>query len=351
MSVFERHKVVTGIFVAALICATALFLGEIAVRVFLPQVTFVGQSESLYQEERFGAAAGNGPISIGESWGATVVTDQFGFRVAADQPGGSTAYCDTIIIGDSVPFGVGVASQDIFPELLDRQLGRKSCNASVSGYGIDDYAEFIDHWLVSHRAQLNISNAILVLSLNDIHGSAREARQEENRQRRMEETESSVEGFARRVSAQVDFNRFLISRSKLYLAAKGGLYDSSRWWFQFDYEPYLDAEMVKSLNLKLHAVIAKLRNLGLKVTVFVLPYEYQLRSTGKEWLAPQAVLAGILDEVQVPYVDFYPDFRAYKGGLSHKELFLFNDHCHLSKAGHALVADRAMKLPLVLQSR
>ena len=243
-SIFERNRILTGICVAAFIAGFVLVLAEVSVRVFLPKVQFVGQTASLIQPERFGATPGNRPLAVGESWGANVATDQFGFRISSERARSSPPRCTTIIIGDSVPFGIGVAADKIFPTLLTEKLGTDVCNTGVIGYGIDDYEGLVNSFVLPNRHNLGIFHAILFVTLNDIYGSTPTAKV--TRDDVADRIEGSViERLARALRTRFDFNGFLIGRSTLYLALKGLVYDSSRWWFLADYNAYHDDRLVK----------------------------------------------------------------------------------------------------------
>lgn len=342
-NVFERHRILTGVCIAFLTVGFALAIAELFVRVFLPQVHFIGTNASLRQPDRFGATAGNRPLAAGESFGAKVVTDQFGFRVAADQPRDSLEQCTTIIIGDSVPYGVGVDAEHTFPTLIGQGLGQPLCNTAVPAYGIDDYLGIVDRFVIPNRESLGISNAILVVTLNDIHGRTPVVRSEEQNRRIIERAENPLERITRLITSIFDFNSFLNTRSKLYLAVKGTLFDSSRWWFQADYDAYFDAELVEEFTKKLQGLIEALRINGVGVQVLLLPYEYQVRLEEPEYLEPQRIISQALTESGVRYWNLYSEFVAYNNGSSPEELFLFSDHCHLTVVGHALVAEHVLQ--------
>ena len=47
-----------------------------------------------------------------------------------------------------------------------------------------------------------------------------------------------------------------------------------------------------------------------------------------------------MEQRGVELIDLYPEFarEIAEGRVSSRDLFLFNDHCHLSRSGHVVVA-------------
>ena len=73
---------------------------------------------------------------------------------------------------------------------------------------------------------------------------------------------------------------------------------------------------------------------GIRLTVILLPYEYQLRENREPLFKPQRLVSRRLKDKDIPLVDLSAGLAA--AGDS-KSLFLHADPMHLSVAGHLAV--------------
>jgi lysophospholipase L1-like esterase len=98
---------------------------------------------------------------------------------------------------------------------------------------------------------------------------------------------------------------------------------------------------LKGFSERLRAIKAALDAAGIPLLVVIVPYEYQLRQPTTENLRPQEVLGKILTEGGFKFLDMRSQFQEAQKqkSLRSSDFFLFNDHAHLSAAGHALVAE------------
>src|SRR5262249_39699778 len=144
-----------------------------------------------------------------------------------------------------------------------------------------------------------------------------------------------------RLNEAFNFNVWLEQRSKLYLLLKSIGYDSSKAWFLKDLERFHNLNDLKGFSERLHAIKAALDSASIPLLVVILPYEYQLRQPTTENVFPQEVLGKILTEGGFEFLDMRSRFQTAQKQESHgsSDFFLVNDHCHLSAAGHALVAE------------
>ena len=341
---FERRPTATllAVFVFGFILTLGLLEGT--ARLLFHDVNFVGESGALWAPKQFGNTRGYWPNARGVSWGAEVVTDAFGFRFdpTLGRREGKPA---VVFIGDSVTFGVGVDARETLVGRVARQLGGyRILNASATGYGAQDYLNVARNFVVPKRLSLDCRRVVVVVTLNDIlESKTLEPRQETALP---DEHYSGVAAWAWRFNRGLGLNEYLIGRSKLYLLAKRAAFDGSRAWFAADAAPYADPAKVAALSRRLEELRSLLVEAGVAVDLILLPYEYQLRTGSLESREPQRRLALALERRGVPILDLFEPIRARMAArsLSSRTLYLFNDHCHLSRVGHEIVAEAILRI-------
>ena len=110
---------------------------EVAVRGLFPQINYQGLQKSLFVENRFAQTMALIPNSSGEVFGKEVYTDEYGFR-KMNIP--ATYDKSWLFLGDSVTFGVGINTEQIFPQLLQNEFQYvKIWNTAVVGYSTLNY--------------------------------------------------------------------------------------------------------------------------------------------------------------------------------------------------------------------
>ena len=299
-----------GFAVGIVVLVVTLGFAEGTLALLAPRINFVGQTAGLFRRQAFGQAAGHVPNARGISWGASVLTDENGFRVPADPTTPERGAVATLaVVGDSVAFGIGVEAEDTFAGRLARVL--PVLNTAVTGYSARDYRDLTVHLLVPRRAELRLSEVLLFLTLNDASShSARDIRS-------YLEAREPAAGMAWRAARLVNYNKWLIRHSRLYLAIKATLYDSSRVHFQMDLATLRDPARVQELASLVGETREALLEVGVGVTVFLTPDEYQLRVPKPELLFPQRALARALEQRGVELIDLYPEFaRDWSSGES-----------------------------------
>lgn len=323
--------------------ALALAALEWMARALFPSVVFVGESASLRQPGKFGSSYGYKPRARGVSWGDELLTDDLGFRLDPDAPRPNAARPALVLLGDSVTLGIGVPVPETFAGRLRRRFpARGFINAAATAYGATDYLNVVRHFVIPRRAELRIDSALLLLTLNDVADPMQSpvSRQLERERYR------GVARLARALDRGLGANRYLAARSKLYLLVKAGAYDLSRSWFRADAQLYDDRDRVRRFAGEVALTRSLLTDAGVRVGVAILPYEYQLREPEAARLEPQRRLAAALAEAGISADDLSEPLRVAmaRRGLSSRSLFLFNDHCHLSAQGHALVFEQLARM-------
>ncbi|HEV7646073.1 MAG TPA: SGNH/GDSL hydrolase family protein [Pyrinomonadaceae bacterium] len=323
-----KHKL-AAVLVSCFMIMVVLFVGEVCCRLFT-RATFLETSRYLFTPHRFGASFGNTPNLEAVSFDEKFNTDENGFRY---DPGfSSTAAPDApamLLIGDSVTFGPGVPEKDTFAGLLRRAVpGEKVYNAAVVGYDTFDYENVVPRVL---KDKPDIKTVLIFFCLNDAGDASAQMIRQQTETYEDPDKPREQPSLARRI------NDFLRSRSKLYLWLKSLLYDSSQAYFLNDLGYYQKGEAASEASLKPLADLNKtLSGSGIKLKVFVMPYEMQMRPGAlPEYFTPQATVTKFLRENNIDHYDTTNDF---KGQDDPSRLFLFGDPMHLSAPGHKLAA-------------
>jgi hypothetical protein len=131
-------------------------------------------------------------------------------------------------------------------------------------------------------------------------------------------------------------NRFLRTRSTLYLYVKTALTDPAARYFKQDLAEY--RRRISNIDVALQPlreIAEKLAASGLSFEVFVMPYEAQLRRTAAgDSLLPQTLVTDFLRRNKIAYFDALSAFR--QSALPPEALYLYGDPMHLSAEGHLL---------------
>ncbi len=229
--------------------ACCLLLAEGAIRWLCPDLNLQGTDRALFRLHAHGASVGLVPGATGISFGQSVEIDDLGCR---RHPVAATTPTDTwLVLGDSVTFGVGVAASHTFVGRLQAALPHvRIHNTAVLGYALPSYRDVLRTWLTTTRP----GRVLLMMCLNDVTGSFTTLPGDENP--------------ARRLTA------FLRRRSKLYMWLKHVCLDRSRAYYDHDAALYAgDLPHLAHLD----EIAAMTTAAGVDLTVFLLPYEVQLR--------------------------------------------------------------------------
>lgn len=285
-----------------------LLIAEFTVRLFATRVTFQGTDHRMIRDKAFDNAFGWQPNSSGVVFGNEAKINSRGFR---DLAGPAHADSSILLIGDSVLFGVGVDAESTFAGIMQRMnLHRNVLNSGVVGYSASEYVE-VANALFSRDT--TIKQVLIFFSLNDFYAGS------------LAVGSSPWLGFFR-------------NHSKLYLVLKHLLFDRSKTYFNHDFSFYDDNSTDVAIALtRIDSIATTAEQMGIRCSVILLPYEYQLRVKDDHLLLPQRMISEFLQSRKVDYVDAYAAFAASKEASG--DLFLYGDHMHLSARGHAIVAD------------
>lgn len=313
---------------SCLVVVVFLLLGEVYARVFT-RINFLDNSRGLFAANRYGGSYGNTPNFEGISFGEKFNTDENGFRIDPQYKSKASPEAPAIlVIGDSVGFGTGVTEQATIAGQLRRALPETNVyNASSIGYDTFDYKNVVGD-VVSRKPE--IKTVLLFYCLNDVaDASAQEIKYQLKSMPDQDETSGqSIVRYA---------NDYLRSRSKFYLLLKNGLRDTGMIHFKNDYANYQRGDNNVERGLApLAALKQQLDGAGIKLKVFVLPYEAQTRpDSPPEFLLPQKLVNDFLAKNNFEY---YDAVSAFQKSPAPGDLFLYGDPMHLSESGNRLVA-------------
>jgi len=248
-----------------------------------------------------------------------------------------------LVLGDSVSVGIGVEAEQTYPSLLEDKLGKRVLNASVTGYGIVDYAEVLGHIAGDFKPQL----VIVGICLNDVSPTSQVnivtlARKEDGE---FSPDERRYPNMLMRTlryinDNYVNFHSFLGLHSRTYVWLKSLAADSARDHFSADRLYYRDPRTIEFLSSQ----FAKLKRTltDEKALLFViLPYEYQLRTGSLEALEPQNIIKEAGHRAGVTIYDPYEELMEYLkvNRLHSRDIYLFNDPLHFNSVGHHAIAE------------
>lgn len=292
---------------------TLLLFIEMGVRFFWPEVNAQDTDARLFREKAFGDTVGLVPNAQGQSFGVDVSIDDMGFRRGRRIEHSQGTW---LFLGDSVTFGVGVAEDKIFPQLLQERLGDvRILNSAVTGYSAPNYYDVVAHMLDGKH---KLDRVLLFYTLNDAYDNF-------NALPKNDDLVGRMLGLLRRYS-------------RLYVLTKDLATDRSKVYFMYDYAMYAEGrhEWIQATTT-IGDIAELLRRHKIPFDVVLLPYEYQLRMRGGAFLHPQDLVARALRAKNINVIDLYDDFANRQ--RDSRSFFLFGDPMHLSALGHQVVCD------------
>lgn len=298
----------------AIAVTIALFGGaELAVRLAMPDVNLQGTDRDLFAERVWGPSVGMRANARGCCFGVDVAIDAHGCRTIGAPADAKRRW---LVLGDSVAFGVGVASADTFVAKLQRAAPDVHVvQAATLGHSVWNYRDVLEHALGSGSPPERV---IVCWCLNDVEGYLRD----------LPQPDAGPTGWLR-------------AHSKLYVAAKSWLTDRSLAYWQHDrsrYEPEVAA--TRDALAVARTIASRARTAGAACDVFVLPYEAQLRAGANDPWQPQRLVDAAFRAGGATVHDVAPALARAHGG-DPTSLYLTADAMHLSAAGHAAVAEAA----------
>lgn len=309
------------IFYNLLIITLIIFFLEVSLRIF-SSLNELGFDKNLFNLESK-IRVHNKNIKS-KAFGKKVFTDSNGFRVPTENYTYNQANKSSIIMGDSVSFGVGVLEEKTFVGLLrNKHPNINFFNSFVSGNNVETYLEL----LTIYSENFNYDNVIIFYCINDIVQS---------------KGVLTKKDFYKKNYIAAKINVFLRNKSLIYIYLKSIITDPEKGYYEYIAPSYKDETSLYDLTQSILAINKITLEKDKKLHFVILPYEYQTRekNCNNKYLFPQNKLTKILTNNKIEYSDFSKDFCDYD---SPKKLFLTFDPVHLSVTGHKFVFDLIQK--------
>lgn len=319
-----------------------IFFIEGIIRWSHPEINSVGEDSKLIDYNKYSTTYGYKPFAKGSSFGSKIMTDKSGFRVSSNLPY-NNLYKNILILGDSVTMGVGVDADNTFTSILFKKNNNINIiNGSVTGYSFFDYINVLPK--IINDSYIGV---ILCLCLNDFDKISQKniiAKRDEGIENdNLHRYPNFIVRTLRVINDNYfNFNDYLRCNFRTYLWIKSLLIDSSKEHFLADLERYKKRKRMLELIRDQFKQMIKITNETNKwFIVFILPYEYQLRSKDKSYLLPQEMILRATAGLNLDIVDLYEPMIniILKDKIRSRKLYLFNDPCHFSDEGHRIVAE------------
>ena len=281
---------------------------EVGFRLLGPDYRPAGTDSALVEDNRFGRSPGLAPGAIGRSHGTLIEVDDSGFiHYSAHSEEPATTW---LLIGDSVTMGLGVAPDSTFAgRLAQTHPNTRMLNPSLIGYSLADYERVVTHIL----KRVAVDEVLVLWCLNDVFPEA---------SRVLEPGWELRDTYAFLLRTLGRYSMAYHGIKDLFLDRSASYYHHAATY----YTPRALADVADRLSTLQRAV----EQTGARLTVMVIPFEFQLR-TGDFTKSMQLMEA--LARKDVPSVDARSFLQASKGPW-----FLPGDGIHLNPAGHAAVA-------------
>ena len=268
------------------------------------------------------------------SFGTKIYTNKDGFRVSKSNMNVSTnSNKRIVIIGDSVAFAPGIKFNDSFQGLLQNEYPNYLFeNRSVIGHDINHHLKTVEKII---NNPIGIEKVYLIYCLNDI---SKESSSEIVQINSTDLERSNDKFFDKLKQNKLNYvlNKSLRNKSVFYMFLKGVLTNPSKRYFEQDLKKY--TQNSKTTNIDKLGKISKILNSnGIKFSVIIAPYEYQVRE-GKNninLLLPQQILSKYFSKNKIEYIDMYLKLKDFSKKSSN--LYLGYDPMHFSIKGQKIL--------------
>lgn len=311
-------KYIVYSFYNILIIIILFFLLETVIRISFPNIQLPGTSKELLIDSLYNTTAGLSSNKVGFSSGVKKTTNNY--HVWKYKEDVNIKEPIILYLGDSVTMGIGVKNDSTFAGINSRKINL--INPSVIGYSVKDYLNVIKSFLSNAFFKSKITEIYLFWTLNDLYSNF---------------TMKSSPGLKtdNLFFPIIDYFR---RNSKLFIYIKNLFSDRSKIYYNYDNQFYEESnEYFQKGLIDIKEISRICTREGIKLTVFLLPYEYQLRENYQKNNYPQKLLLKKLSESNINVIDLGTRLSHYK--YNSKSLYLYGDGIHFSKKGHKLLAN------------
>ena len=332
-----------------LVFLVLILIIEGAVRLLYSEILPQNLDPNLFEPFKYRDTYGYKSNSHGNEFGASYITDDHGFRIneKSRQHKVPSQHKTVLVLGDSVSVGIGINADEGYPYLLETRLtAQRVLNASVTGYGISDYVAALQGTI----RDVKPDQVLIGFCLNDTSVTS-QANILSMIQRRKEQMESipdekrypnpAVRWLRYINDNYFNFNDALKKYSRTYLLLKSLATDSSRDYFAADEAMYKDPRTLEFLTNEFFRLKELAQAHHASLVIFLFPYEFQLRSPGRETQLPQRIIRQAGLRAGVTIFDLYDDLSNYLRSyqVMSKSIYLFNDPMHFNARGHQVIAN------------
>lgn len=264
-------------------------------------------------------------------FGVNSRTDSNGFRIPLNNLSYDEDESFTLILGDSVTFGVGVEEKDTFIGILrDSPKNKNLFNSAIFGHNIESFLYILKK---NHKKfKKKINRVVIFLCLNDVvpyQGTILE-----------NNSKGKENNFKKNMFKNIitlKLNMFLRERSALYVFLKGMITDPIKRHYDYMEALYSNDKNLLEFEKNIIKLTDFMKKNKLSYEYILLPYSHQIRNNcKKELLKPQEMIVSIFKNQNLNLRDYTHDFcKVY----NKNDLFLKYDPVHLSKYGHKYVSD------------
>ena len=316
------------IFINFFIVITIILFLEILIRLF-NIVELQGYDEQAFYSEN--GIILSKPNNYFKVFGIKSKTDKNGFRIPIKNYSYKYVKKTTLVLGDSVTFGVGVEEKNTFIGILrNNSRANNLYNAAIFGHNIESYLYILKKNHEKFKDEIN--QVLIFLCLNDVvpyQGTIFENKKDLNKnkfQKNIIENKFALK-----------LNIFLRERSVLFVLLKGIFTNPIKRHYDYMRALYDNEKNLVKLEKDVNEITNFLIKNNLNYKYVLLPYAHQIKNNcQKELLKPQEMIKKIFDNQNIDIKDFTNEFCKND---NKKDLFLKYDPVHLSRYGHKYISD------------
>ena len=311
------------IFINIIVLINLLILIEIFFRYGL-NINTQGISKNLInQKNQF--IFNNTNLISSKAFGATIYTDQNGFRISKNQK--YLKLKKIFFIGGSVTFGPAVSAENTFVGMINEKINYNVFNASVIGSNLENNIKIFKNFYDDETERVFIS-----LAFDDLSTQSQLNTNIKNIIR-----SNSIIDKLKSKRLLVIVNDFLRSKSSTYVFAKTYFTNSAKRYYYNDLKKFEDPEIVSQS----FEILDQLNNKKKIIIFYILPYAEQVTINGcKKYDLAEKQFIDHLKARDYKFI-FFKDLFCMEKNPS--KFFLKNDHAHLSEEGHKFVSNIFIK--------
>ena len=270
--------------------------------------------------------------------GKKVQTDEKGFRIPLKGYEFKNDIRSTLILGDSVSFGVGEYEKNTFIGIMRNKVKTNLFNSSVIGHNLESYIYLLNKHV--KKSDKNFDQAIIFLCLNDIHFSQGVVSKNNLKKNNNQPKENFFIRFLKN-DAFLKINVFLREKSALFVFLKSVSTNPVRRHYEYMLWRYEDQNLLARYSEYIKEIEDFSELNDIRIHFVLLPYAYQvINNCEKEYMKPQMKIKKIFIKLGLDLYDFSDNFCSND---NNKFFFLPFDPVHLSSTGHEFVSRLLIK--------